>query len=166
MSISHSFTWKWCSVKEKLSVQRAVSASAQVLCLETLLLWDRGRLISSNRMLRRHVLRVEILCFMQDTLWWLFSCSVVSDSLWPHGLQHTRLPCPSLSPGVCSNSCPLSWWCYLTTSSFASLFSFLQHLSQHQGLFQRVWSPHQEAKILELQLQLQSFQWVFTLDFL
>ena len=35
----------------------------------------------------------------------LFSCSVVSDSLWPHGLQHSRLPCPSLSPGVCSKSC-------------------------------------------------------------
>ena len=38
----------------------------------------------------------------------LFSHSVVSDSLWPHGLQHTRLPCPYPSPGVCSNSCPLS----------------------------------------------------------
>ena len=35
-----------------------------------------------------------------------FSCSVVSDSLLPHGLQHTRLPCPSQSPGACSNSCP------------------------------------------------------------
>ena len=39
----------------------------------------------------------------------LFGCSVVSDSWWPQGPQHTRLPCPSLSPGVCSNSCPLSW---------------------------------------------------------
>ena len=34
------------------------------------------------------------------------------DSLWPHELQHTRVPCPSLSPRVCSNSCPLTWWCY------------------------------------------------------
>ena len=34
------------------------------------------------------------------------------DSLWPHGLQHTRLPCPSSSPRACSNSCPLSWWCH------------------------------------------------------
>ena len=42
MSVSRSFTWKWCSVKEKLSAHRAVWASAQVLCLETLLLWDRG----------------------------------------------------------------------------------------------------------------------------
>ena len=38
----------------------------------------------------------------------------MSDSWWPHGLQHARLPCPSLSPRVSSNSCPLSQWCYLT----------------------------------------------------
>ena len=37
-----------------------------------------------------------------------FSCSVISDSLWPHGLQHSRLPCLSLSSGACTNSCPLS----------------------------------------------------------
>ena len=43
-----------------------------------------------------------------------FSCSVMSDSLQPHGLQHARLPCPSPSPGACSNSCPLSPWCHLT----------------------------------------------------
>ena len=46
----------------------------------------------------------------------LFSCSVVSYSLWPHGLQQARLPCPSLSPGVFSNSRPLSQWCYPTIS--------------------------------------------------
>ena len=44
----------------------------------------------------------------------LFSCYVVSDTLRPHGLQHTRFPCPSPSPGVCSNSCPLSLWCHPT----------------------------------------------------
>ena len=47
----------------------------------------------------------------------LFNHSVMSNSLWPHGLQHARLPCPSPSPGVCSGSCPLSRWCYLTISS-------------------------------------------------
>ena len=48
----------------------------------------------------------------------LFNHSILSDSLWPHGLQHSRLPCPSLSPRVCSNSCSLSQWCcYLTISS-------------------------------------------------
>ena len=52
-----------------------------------------------------------------------FSCSVMSDSLWPHGLQHTRPPCPSPTPGACSNSCPLSQWCHPTTSSSAVPFS-------------------------------------------
>ena len=46
-----------------------------------------------------------------------FSCSVVCSSLWPHGLQHPRLPCPSLSPRVCSYSCPSSRWCHPTISS-------------------------------------------------
>ena len=46
-----------------------------------------------------------------------FSCSVMSDSLQPHGLQHPRLPCPSPTPRACSNSCPWSWWCQLTISS-------------------------------------------------
>ena len=56
-----------------------------------------------------------------------FSCSVVSDSLRPHGLQHARLPCTSPTPGVCSNSCPLSQWCHPTISSFVVPFaSFLQ----------------------------------------
>ena len=52
-----------------------------------------------------------------------FSHSVMSDSLWPHGLQHTRLPYPSLSPRVCSNSCPLSWCWHPTISSFVVPFS-------------------------------------------
>ena len=52
-----------------------------------------------------------------------FSCSVMSDSLQPHGLQHARLPCPSPSPRACSNSCPLSPWCHLTISSSVIPFS-------------------------------------------
>ena len=52
-----------------------------------------------------------------------FSYSVVSNSLWPHGLQHTRLPCPSPSPRVCSDSCLLSHWCHLTISSSVIPFS-------------------------------------------
>ena len=53
----------------------------------------------------------------------LFSRSVVSDSLRPHGRQYARLPCPSRSRGVCSNSCPLNWWCHPTTSSSLVPFS-------------------------------------------
>ena len=52
-----------------------------------------------------------------------FSHSVVSDSLRPHGLQHARLPCPSPTPRVCSNSCPLSPWCHPTISSSIIPFS-------------------------------------------
>ena len=52
-----------------------------------------------------------------------FSHSVVSDSLWPHGLQRSRLLCPSLSPAVCSDSCPLSQWCHQTIASSVSLVS-------------------------------------------
>ena len=53
-------------------------------------------------------------------------CHPVAQSyptLRPHGLQHARLPCPSLSPRVCSNSCPLSWWCHPTISSSVSPLS-------------------------------------------
>jgi len=52
-----------------------------------------------------------------------FSCSVVSDSLQPHEPQHTRPPCPSPTPWVHPNPCPLSWWCYPTISSSVVPFS-------------------------------------------
>ena len=52
-----------------------------------------------------------------------FSHSVISDSLQPHGLQHARPPCPSSTPGVYSNSCPLSQWCHPTISSSVVPFS-------------------------------------------
>ena len=62
----------------------------------------------------------------------LFSHYVVSDSLRPHGMRHARFLCPPLSPEVCSNSCLLSWWCYLTISSSATLFS--THCPLHRRL--------------------------------
>ena len=57
------------------------------------------------------------------------------DSLWPHGLQHARLPCPSPTPAVCSNSCPSSQWCHPTISSSVIPFSCLQSLPA-SGSFQ------------------------------
>ena len=91
----------------------------------------------------------------------------MSDSLWPHGLQHTRLLSPPLSPRVYSDSCPFSWWCYLTISSSTAPFSFcLQSFPVSQGLFQWVGSAHQTAKVLDLLLKQQSFQWIFRVDFL
>ena len=62
------------------------------------------------------------------------------NSLWPHGLQQARLLCPPLSPRVGSDSCPLSLWYYLTISSSAHPSPFAFNLSQHQALFQWVFS--------------------------
>ena len=56
-----------------------------------------------------------------------FSCLVVSNSLWPHGLQHARLHWPSPTPGACSNSCPLSQWCNPTISYYVAPFSSCRH---------------------------------------
>ena len=59
----------------------------------------------------------------------------MSDSLWPHRLQHTGLPCPSPSPGACSNSCSLSRWCHPTISSSVVPFSSCPHSFPASGSF-------------------------------
>ena len=64
-----------------------------------------------------------------------FSHSVVSDSLRPQELQHTRPPCPSLTPGVHPNPCPLSWWCHPAISSFVIPFSFCPQSLPASGSF-------------------------------
>ena len=94
----------------------------------------------------------------------LFNCSVVSNSLWPHGLQHARFLCPSLSHGAGSNSCPLSQWCHPTIPF--SVVPFSSHLQSFpaSGSFQMIETTHQVAKLLELRLQHQSFQWTFRVD--
>ena len=98
----------------------------------------------------------------------MFIFSVMSDSFRPHGMQHASLPCPSQSPGVCSNSCPLDGIIdaiqpsHLLSAPSPPSFS----LSPNQGLFQWVSSSCQVAKLLELQLQYPSFQWIFRIDFL
>ena len=65
-----------------------------------------------------------------------FSRSVMSDSLWPYGLQHARPPCPSPTPGVYLNSCPLSQWCHPTISSSVIPFSSHLHSFPASGSFQ------------------------------
>ena len=84
----------------------------------------------------------------------------MSNSLQPHGLQHARLPCPSPTIGVYSNSYPLSWWCLPTISS--SVVPFSSHLQSFpaSGSFPMSQFFHQVAKVLEFQLQHQSFQWI------
>ena len=63
----------------------------------------------------------------------------MSDSLWPQGLQHARLPCPSPSPGACSNSCPSSWWCHPTISSSFTPFSSCLQSFPASGSFLMNW---------------------------
>ena len=84
--------------------------------------------------------------FCQRTVPWvlssplaLFGHYAVSSSLWPHGLQNARLLCPPLSLRVCSNSCPLSWWCYLTISFSVTLFSFYLQSFPASGSFSMSW---------------------------
>ena len=82
-------------------------------------------------------------------------------------MQHARLPCPSPSPRVCPSSCPSNLWCHPSISFLLlppSPPAF--NLLQHKGLFHWVGYSHQVAKVLELQLQHQSFQWVFRVDLL
>ena len=79
-----------------------------------------------------------VVCLIAVELFLLFSCSVVSHSLQPHGLQHTRLSCPSLSIRVRTNSRPLSW-CSLTISSYASPFSFCIQSFPVSGSFPMSW---------------------------
>ena len=95
-----------------------------------------------------------------------FSRSVMSNYLRPHGLQHTRPLCPSPTPGVYSNSCPLSWWCHPTTSTSVTPFS--SHLLSFpaSGSFLTSQFLPQVGKLLEFQLQHQSFQWIFRTDFI
>ena len=83
--------------------------------------------------------------------------SVVSNSLWPHESQNARPSCPSQTPGVYSNTCPSSPWCDLAISSPVIPSPPATSPSQHQGLFQWVNSSHEVAKVLEFQLQHQSF---------
>ena len=99
---------------------------------------------------------------------WLSCCSVAQLCLTPCDPMDcsTKLPCPSLSPEVCSNSCPLSQWCIQACHPLSSPSPLALNLSQHHRLFQWVSSLHQVAKVLEFQLQHQSFQWIFRADFL
>ena len=95
-----------------------------------------------------------------------FSHSVMSNSLPPHESQHARPPCPSHTPRVYINSCPSSQWCHPTISSSVAPSPPAPNPSQHQGLFQWVNSSHDVAKVLEFQLQHQSFQWTPRTDLL
>ena len=102
-----------------------------------------------------------VLCIW-ELLWVQFSCSVMSNSLWPHALQHARPPCPSPIPRVYSNSCP---WCHPTISSSVFPFSSCPQSFQAPGSFPRSWlfptggqSIGASASVSLLPIQLISFR--------
>ena len=96
----------------------------------------------------------------------LFSHSVMSNSLQPHEPQHATLPCPSPTPRVHPNLCPLCWWCHPTISSSVIPLSSCPQSFPASGSFKWVSSSHQVAKVLEFQLQHQSLQWTPRTDLL
>ena len=111
-----------------------------------------------------HFLFIPLLCFLAAWLLVPFfpdhrrpqfssvSDWTVSDSLWPHELQHTRPPCPSPTPRVHSDSHLSSQWCHPAISSSVVPFSSCPQSLQHQSLVQWVNSSHEVAKVLEFQL--------------
>ena len=97
----------------------------------------------------------------------IYCCSVAKSCLTlcdPMDCSTPGFPCPSLSPGVCSNSCPLSRWCHPTILSSVSPCPSALNLSQHQGLSHWFGSSYQVVKVLEPQHQ--SFQWIFRIEYL
>ena len=95
-----------------------------------------------------------------------FNCLVVSNSLWPHGLQHARLPSHHQLLELTETHFHQVDDAIQPSHSLSSPSPPTFNLAQHQGLFKWVSSLHQMAKVLEFQLQHQSFQWIFWTDFL
>ena len=88
-------------------------------------------------------LKISDRCFQ----WSQFSRSVMSNSLWPHGLQQARLPCPSPPPGACSNTCALSQWCIqpshpLSSPSFPALNLSLYHVFSNDLALTIMWPKY------------------------
>ena len=144
-SLNHK-SWAWEFLDRNACVCACVCVRVRLFTQSCLILCDLMDCSPPGSSIHGH--------FQARALEWvssvLFSLSVVSDSLRPHELQHARPPCPSPTPGVHSNSCPLSRGCSPTISSFVVPSPPAFNLSQHQGLFQRVSSWHQMAKVLEL----------------
>ena len=156
-----TISWSWLRF---ISIKSLMSFNYLTLCCSLLL--------PSNFLRIRVFCNVLALCITWPKYWRifmlsLFSHSDVSNSLWPHELQHARLPCPSPSPRACLNPCPLSWWCHpIIPSSVIPFSSCLQS-------FPALWSFLMSrlfilggSSLLELQPQHQSLQWIFRTNFL
>ena len=143
--ISQARILEWAAILQGIFLTQGSNLS--------LLHWQASSLLLSHN-------KVESLSLLS------FSHSVVSDSLWLHELQHARLPCPSPSPGVFSNSCPSSRWFHLTIlSPIIPFFSCFQSFPA-SGSFPMSRLFASDGQVLELQFQHQSFQWIFRTDLL
>ena len=98
-------------------------------CIST---WNKLKTALRDIKSLEHYLSIRLFCISV----FQFSHSVVSNSLWPHGLQHARLPCPSPNLRACSNSCPLSWWCHPTILFSVAPFSSCLQSFPTSGSFQ------------------------------
>ena len=78
----------------------------------------------------------------------VFSHSVVSDLLWPHGLQHAKLPCSSQSPRVCSDSCPLNWRCHSALPCFFIVIFLVDYKPIFKEQFVVLWPPHAKSWLI------------------
>ena len=96
----------------------------------------------------------------------LFSRKAVSNYLQSYRLQHARLLCPPLSPGVCSNSCPLNWWCYLTVSSSVTLFCFCLQSFPASKSFPMSWLFTSGGQNIGASALASVLPWIFRVDFL
>ena len=142
-----------------------------------LIFWQRSlREACSKKQTNKWKTRIDPCICMAESLYCLpetvttlligYCCSVAKlgpSLLGRHGLQHTGLPCPPLSPGACSNSHPFSQWCPPTISSSVVPFSSWSQ-SFPASVFSNELALHIKWKLLELQLQHQSFQWIFKVN--
>ena len=117
----------------------------------------------------RGIILFQMRIFSLDSIFgWVCGCWVTKSCpcMQPQGLKHSRLPCPSPSPGVCSNSCPLSRWCHpIISSSVTPFFSCLQSFLA-SGSFPIGWLLTSGGQSTGASASHQPFQWIFSVDFL
>ena len=122
--------WKYLRESKQLVYGAAVKmAEPMPSCPHHFYIFQKQKKLPTIAALPFYSLLISLVLFRASNTMLLllsFSGSVVSNSLWPYGLQHARLLCPSPSPGACSNSCPSSHWCHQTISSSVIPFSYLQ----------------------------------------
>ena len=141
-------------------------------CIEKAICKPRREFSGETKPVNSLILRLLVSETIRNKFWLFkppsvqFSCSVVTNNLWPQGMQYADLPCQFPAPGAFSNSCPLSWWCHPTVSSSVVPFSSCLHSFPALGSFPMSQFFASSGQSIGLQLQHQFFQWIFRTDFL